>query len=92
MKGLSLDIETGDLEVVDGGLVISDDTTSQEIQLVLASSRGEIKELPLIGGEYVKLINGSATGLWATQVKKQLKSVGISINDISIDDTIITIS
>lgn len=92
MRGLSINIETGDLEVANGKLVMVDDTTSQEIELVLRSNRGEFKELPLIGGEYIKLANGTATALWAAQLKKQLISLGYQVNDIKIDNNIITIS
>ncbi len=92
MRGLSINIETGDLDVMNGSLAIVDDTTAQEIELVLRSNRGELKETPLIGGEYIKIANGSATALWAAQLKKQLISLGYKINNVSIDNNIITIS
>ena len=76
MKGILIDIETGDLLVEDGSMVIGD-TEAQTVEVVLTANRGEFKESPLIGGEIVKQLSGGIDVMWPGEVKRMLSACGV---------------
>ncbi len=81
MKGIVLN-ENG-APVLAGGSVQLGDADGQTIETVLRANRGELKEAPLVGGETVKMLGGTApTSLWCANIKKQLQSVGVDVKHV----------
>lgn len=76
MKGVLLDKKSGDL-LVEGGRSVVGDIESQSIMAVVCGMRGELKEMPLLGGEAGLLCGGSVDPFWSGRVKRMLKSVGM---------------
>lgn len=89
MNGILIDVNTGDLLIEHGGVVIGD-ADSQIAEAVLVAMRGEWKEYPLIGGEVKKMLGGEVDVMWRGQVKKMLEACGLNVQKVSIsnDDTI----
>jgi len=76
MRGILLD-ENGDVMVSNGSVVIGD-VDGQIAEHVIAAFQGEFKESPLLGGNALKMLNGVPDPFWAGDIKRQLKSQGIS--------------
>ncbi|MGL4956562.1 MAG: hypothetical protein ACRC9X_05235 [Bacteroidales bacterium] len=89
MNGILLD-ENFEIMVAQNSLQLGD-PTSQNAEMLLRANRGEIKEVPLIGGEAFKLQNGNPNSLWAVNVKKQLQSVNIAVSSVSISTGVINV-
>lgn len=83
MKGIIINTETGDLKVANGTMVV--DHCEQDVaERVLVSARGEMKELPFVGGE-VKLMHGAGTDpLWAGRIKDMLRAAGIDCRSVTV--------
>lgn len=91
MNGLTTDIESGDLLIEDGSAVLSE-SEGQTAETVLVSMRGELKEVPLVGGEARLLLSGERDVMWPGEVKKMLKSVGVEATKVSVsDDGVVTV-
>lgn len=102
MKGLVIDIDTGDLLVepakynvktgkidANGGVVT--DSETQIVENILLANRGEFKELPLIGAEIRLQLGGERDVMWATRAKKMIKACGVEVRKISITDNTVTV-
>lgn len=90
MIGLLIDMETGDLQVKNGGLVIGE-SMSQVAEFILIANPGDFKEYPLIGAELFKLNNGSADLLWCSKTKNMLSACGVNVSRVTVSDNQITI-
>ncbi|MGL5913994.1 MAG: hypothetical protein ACRCZB_07495, partial [Bacteroidales bacterium] len=89
-NGILLD-ENFEIMVAQNSLQLGD-PTSQNAEMLLRANRGEIKEVPLIGGETMKLQNGILSSLWAVQVKKQMEAVDIPVQGVSVKDNVISVT
>lgn len=99
MKGIVIDMQTGDLLVrqynsgksIDACAELSN-VEEQVVEHVLAAQRGEFKELPLIGGEVRSLLGGERDVLWPNRVKSMIKACGVDVSKITIaEDNTITV-
>lgn len=77
--------ETGDLNITDGRLVIGQ-PQGTITELVTISNRGELKELPLIGGEAYRQLGAPKVNLWLTRLRKMLTAVGLSVSTLALND------
>jgi hypothetical protein len=85
MKGIILD-HNGDF-VLSGGRIQVGEADGQIIENVLRANRGEFKEMPVIGGEAIKMLNGTpANPMWCANVKKQIQSVGVSVSAVEMNN------
>lgn len=102
MKGLVIDIDTGDLLVepakqnaktgkIDTNGCIITDCETQVVENILLANRGEFKELPLIGAETRLQLGGERDVMWATRTKKMIKACGVEVRKISITDNTVTV-
>lgn len=85
MKGLTTDTATGDL-LLSGTTAAITDCEEQIIETVVLACRGELKEIPLIGGEARLQLGGNIDVLWAPAVKKMIKAVGVDVSKVTMDD------
>lgn len=90
MKGILIDIATGDL-LIENGRVAVGDTESQTAEAVVVTMRGELKEHPLLGGEAGKLRGGCLDVMWAGEVRQMLRGCGVDCERVKIENDIITI-
>lgn len=81
MTGILLDPQTGDLAVNDGALVIGD-VTSQTIEHVLLTNRGEVKIFPMVGAEVVRMRKGTADAVWCAAAKSMLRLCGVPVSKV----------
>ena len=84
MNALYIDPETSDLALSPDGLLIAP-AQATIAALVVEANRGELKELPLIGGEAMRRLGSPNPERWVTQLRKQLSSVGIDAKQIAFD-------
>ena len=88
MKGLVIDIDTGDLLV---------EPAKQNAKTGKIDTNGgivtdcEFKELPLIGAETRLQLGGERDVMWATRAKKMIKACGVEVRKISITDNTVTV-
>lgn len=85
MRGILIDSETGDLMIEKGGLVTGD-TESQTVELVLRTSPGEWKEHPLLGADAVRQLGGTRDVMWPGRVKKMLRACGVAAKEVRVND------
>ena len=85
MKGLVTDVKTGDLLVEHGSAQVIDGE-EQIIENILLASRGEFKELPLVGAEAQQQLGGEYDVMWPVRTKKMIAACGVEIRRISIRD------
>lgn len=85
MKGLLIDRESGDLAVVNGGMVVGEND-AQVAEELLLSNRGDFKEYPMLGGEVGKMLGGERDVMWAPRVKKMLRACGLEVNRVSVTE------
>ncbi|MCD8266403.1 MAG: hypothetical protein LUC33_04530 [Prevotellaceae bacterium] len=85
MKGFVLSSESNDLLVEHGAAAIRDNE-AQICENVIVAVRGEMKEIPLIGGEVRFLLGGARDVMWPTRTKKMIQSCGVEISKVSISD------
>lgn len=83
MKGIVLDIETGDLQPGAKGLVIGE-VEQQSAALVITAWRGELKERPLVGGEAHGLRGATVDVMWAGRVKRMLRGCSIECERVEV--------
>ena len=81
---MTLDGETGDLRIEGGRIALGRPATTTAY-VVTVANRGELKELPLIGGEAVRQLGGQRAGLWLTRVRKMLTAVGLRVVRLEFD-------
>lgn len=78
----------GELAMQRGRITLGE-ARSQNIELLLRSNKGELKQLPIFGGEVTRMLgSGMAladTAMWKADVKKQLKAANLEVSDIRID-------
>jgi len=90
MKGIILD-ENGDF-ILSGGRIQVGDAAGQVIENILKANRGEFKEVPIIGGEAIKMLGGTAPNpMWCMNVKKQIESMGVPVSRVRMTDNEIVI-
>ena len=85
MRGILTDSETGDLMIEKGGLVTGD-TESQTVELVLRTCPGEWKEHPLLGADAVRQLGGTRDVMWPGRVKKMLRACGVDAKEVRVND------
>ena len=90
MVGLLIDIETGDLMVKDGSMVVGDNT-GQVAECVILAARGELKEYPLLGAEITKQLGGNVDPMFRSTTRQMLEECGVPAKRIIIKDNQITI-
>lgn len=76
--------DTNDLQIANGDVVLND-STQQDINLLLTTKKGEWKQNPLVGAniqEYLKQRNGLSGAL--QEVRQQLQQDGLRINTAKI--------
>jgi len=84
MKGLTTDIETGDLLIERKAMSIADNE-AQTIEAVLLAQRGEFKERPLIGAAVRQLLGGCKDVFWPQETKKMIKAAGVEVSRVTVD-------
>lgn len=84
MKGLLLD-ENGDLLLKNGSLVIGD-IDQQVAELIISAYPGEVKENPILGCNVNSQLNGAANSFWRSNAIKQLKSEGLKVKELTVED------
>lgn len=89
MKGILID-SNRDPIITNGSMLIGD-TDNQIVECVLATSRGEWKEVPLIGANAIGMLGGDPDVMWASDTRKQLEACGVHIENITVTNGIITI-
>ena len=91
MKGILMNKESGDIELV-GGRIALGDNSLQSVEQILISNRGEYKEHPLVGGEVQKMIHGNISRFWPNKVRSMCKAMGVKLADLQVrSDNSITI-
>ena len=75
-------LENGDLMMAHRDLVIGE-STNQHQQLLLVTAPGEWKSTPLAGVGLAAWLNDERTGNLVTEVRRQFKSDGMEVRDIS---------
>lgn len=85
-----MDIEDGDLSIVNGTLAVGD-TRNQVIERVLVACRGEYKHWPTVGGEVTRILGGRPEPMWKANVKTMLKACMVELSYITIENGTITI-
>lgn len=84
----------GELAIQRGRIKLGE-VRSQNVELLLRSNKGEIKQLPIFGGEVMRMLGSSMkladTAMWKADIKKQLKAANLEVSDIRIDGENITI-
>lgn len=83
-KALTLDPQTDDLTIVNSTLVLGRAETTVA-SIVTQSCRGELKELPLIGGEAQRQLGSARADLWLVRLRKNLTAVGLHVDTLSLD-------
>lgn len=89
MKGIILDA-SGNF-VLESGRIALAEADLQTADNIIRASRGEFKEAPFIGGEVLKMQGGIPDSAWCVDVKKMIRSAGISISSVSMDATEIVV-
>ncbi|MDR3046599.1 MAG: hypothetical protein LBU51_03170 [Bacteroidales bacterium] len=84
MRGILVD-ENGELMIRNGSMVIGDCRADIVERLVVAFP-GEFKQAPLLGGALRKEINGVVDAAWGLDVKKQLRSEGVDVRGIRVNE------
>ncbi len=85
MKGMQIDIETGDLMVINKRAAV-EDTDGFIAELVIRSFRGDLKECPMLGAEAPAMIAGAYDPFWAQNTKKMLQRCGLTINNLTLSN------
>jgi|BioPla2DNA2_1021312.scaffolds.fasta_scaffold10529_6 hypothetical protein len=70
MKGIVVDIE-GNI-VIEGGTMKIDTIDAQIAEHVICAFKGEYPENPHLGGELLKMQNGTPGPFWSSDIHKQL--------------------
>ena len=79
MKGLQIDIDTGDLMVEHGSAAVADSA-----EIVQRSCRGEFKEHPLLGAEAPLMLAGEHDPFWPGNTKKMLRACGLDVSNLTL--------
>jgi hypothetical protein len=82
MNGITIDINTGDLVVMDGNVVIGD-IREQVCEFILLAIPGEIKEAPTLGVNVRSMLSGSYDPFFANRLKDQLRIEKITAKKIT---------
>lgn len=90
MKGFVLSSETNDLLVEKGAVTVTDNE-AQICENVIVAVRGELKEIPLIGGEVRFMLGGATDVMWPTRVKKMIQACGVDVSKVSVSDNVVTV-
>ncbi len=83
---LTLDPSTCDL-LIDGGCIALGRPQTTIATIVTTANRGELKELPLIGGEADRQLGSPRQELWLTRLRKQLVAVGLKVKSLAVDSS-----
>lgn len=90
-KALYLDPETDDL-ALDGGQLSLGRPHPTAAHIVCVSNRGELKELPLIGGEATRRLGSTQQELWLVRLRRALTAVGLKVRQLAINQSLNTLS
>ncbi len=85
MRGIMVDVSTGDLLTSKDGLVMGE-TSQQVIEHALRAFRGEYREHPLLGAEADKQQYGVGSRLWCSLAKRMCKACGVTLKQVSIEE------
>ncbi len=92
MNGLQTDIHTGDLLVEHSAAVVAD-ASGFIAEIVVVSSPGDFKEMPLLGAGAKSMCAANTDPFWPGNTKKMLRAVGLDVSSVTIArDGIIEIS
>lgn len=83
---LYLDPDTDDLALTPGGGLALGRPDTSIASIVVESARGELKETPLIGGDAVRQLGSPRQGLWLTRLRKMLRTAGLGVDEVRVDD------
>ena len=79
-----IDDVSGDL-LLEGGRLSVGRSETTIAGIVTTANRGELKELPLIGGEAERQLGSPRQGMWLTRLRKHLTAVGLRVRSLSVD-------
>ncbi|MCL2291234.1 MAG: hypothetical protein FWC34_11140 [Bacteroidetes bacterium] len=82
MKGILLD--ENNEAIIEHGTMKIGDVRAQVAEHVITAFQGEFKEVPLLGRNAAKMLNGTPDPFWAAETKRQLKTQYVDA-DVSID-------
>jgi len=83
MKGILLD-ENNEV-IIESGTMKIGDVDSQVAEHVVTAFQGEYKEVPLLGGNAAKMLNGKPDPFWPAEMKRQLKTQHVDA-DVSVTE------
>lgn len=89
MKGMMID-ENYDL-VIKGGQLTLGEVEPQVCELALVATPSDFKEHPAIGAELKKMLGGESDIMWTVKTKKMLRSCGVEVEKIVIDENTVTV-
>lgn len=84
MKGILITPE-GDIALEKGHIALAD-TTAQTVELALTLIPASLKEHPLLGGNIYTQLGGNTDPLWPGRMKEMLRSLGVEVEQISIEE------
>ena len=81
MNGITTEPGSGDLLIVNGGMIIAG-TESQTMEHVLLANRGEYKEHPCLGAEIRKMQHGPGGRLWCARARTMCQAAGADVSSV----------
>lgn len=84
INALYLDPTTGDLAISGSRLALGKPHTTIA-HILVTSNRGELKEVPLVGGEIYRQLGSPRCDLWLIRLRKQLEGVGLNVRTLQFD-------
>lgn len=83
MVGIALD---NDFDIkISNGCFLLEETTNQDIAVVLTVNPGEIKELPKLGVGIEGITNDDDLSLWNSSIRDNLKKAGLEVDHVNVD-------
>lgn len=83
MIGLQIDFISGDLLIANRAATVAP-SDNFIAELVVSASRGDFKELPLLGAEAPLMLAGSPDPFWPGNTKKMLRACGLNISSLTV--------
>ena len=83
MKGMQIDIDTGNIMVEHGSAAVAD-SSGFIAEIVLRSCRGEFKEHPLLGAEAPLMLAGEHDPFWPGNTKQMLRACGLDVSNLTL--------
>lgn len=82
MVGIALDNDF-DIRIANGGFTL-EETTNQDIAIILTVNPGELKEYPMIGVGIDGITNDDDLSLWRSSIRENLKKSGLEIDQVNV--------